>query len=83
MKPPSYWQNKKVDNHSTYQPINVVEQTYRLRDEFETRSLAATRRGFAFYVADPVSSIHEFTLNDQTTDLSIMKFVTIRALGHL
>jgi hypothetical protein len=35
------------------------------RNEFETRShpcsLAATRRGFAFYVADPVSSIHEFT----------------------
>jgi hypothetical protein len=36
------------------------------RHEFETRSLprslAATRRGFAFYVADPLSSIHEFTL---------------------
>ena len=34
--------------------------------EFETRSLprwlAATRRGFAFYVADPVTSVHEFTL---------------------
>jgi hypothetical protein len=27
-----------------------------------TRSLAATRRGFAFYVADPLSFIHEFTL---------------------
>jgi hypothetical protein len=27
------------------------------------RSLAATRRGFDFYVADPLSSIHEFTLN--------------------
>ena len=33
------------------------------RHEFETRSLprslAATRRGFAFYVADPLSSIHK------------------------
>jgi hypothetical protein len=27
-----------------------------------TRSLAATRRGFAFYVADPLGSTHEFTL---------------------
>ena len=25
------------------------------------RSLAASRRGFAFYVADPLSSIREFT----------------------
>jgi streptogramin lyase/tetratricopeptide (TPR) repeat protein len=36
------------------------------RYEFETRSLprllAATRRGFAFYVADPLSSIHQCTL---------------------
>src|SRR5947208_10726691 len=36
------------------------------RHEFETRShtrlLAATRRGFTFYVTDPLSSIHEFTL---------------------
>jgi hypothetical protein len=35
------------------------------RHEFETRllprSLAATRRGFAFYVADPLSSIHKST----------------------
>jgi hypothetical protein len=34
--------------------------------EFETpshaRSLAATRRYFTFHVADPLSSIHEFTL---------------------
>ena len=30
------------------------------------RSLAATRRGFAFYVADPLSSVHEFRLNDPT-----------------
>jgi hypothetical protein len=37
-------------------------------NEFETRSLAATRRGFAFHVADPVSSIHKFTLNDLTTN---------------
>ena len=35
-----------------------------LRHEFETRlppgSLAASRRGFAFCVADPVGSAHEF-----------------------
>ena len=35
--------------------------------EFETRlppgSLAASRRGFAFYVADPIGSAHEFALN--------------------
>jgi sugar lactone lactonase YvrE/tetratricopeptide (TPR) repeat protein len=52
------------------------------RQEFETRllprSLAATRRGFAFYVADPLSSIHEFTLNDPTTDSSLRQFVTLR-----
>ena len=33
-----------------------------MRHEFETRSLtrslAVTRRGFAFYVTDPLSSIH-------------------------
>ena len=37
-----------------------------VRHQFETRSharsLAATRRGFTFYVADPLRSIHEFTL---------------------
>ena len=37
------------------------------RHEFETRSrarsLAATRRGFTFYVADPLSFMREFTLN--------------------
>jgi hypothetical protein len=36
-----------------------------MRHEFETRSLprslAATRRGFTFYVAGPLSSIHEVT----------------------
>ena len=37
-----------------------------VRNQFETglhaRSLAATRRGFTFYVADPLHSIHEFRL---------------------
>jgi hypothetical protein len=36
------------------------------RREFKTlsraRSLAATRRCFTFHVADPLGSIHEFTL---------------------
>jgi hypothetical protein len=32
-----------------------------MNDGLETRSLAATCRGFAFYVADSVSSVHEFT----------------------
>ena len=36
-------------------------------------SLAATRRGFTFYVADPLSSIREFTRSDP----SLLKFVTI------
>jgi hypothetical protein len=39
--------------------------TLAIRHEFEThslpRSLAATRRGFTFYVAHPLSSIQEFT----------------------
>jgi hypothetical protein len=54
------------------------------RDEFETRSfprsLAAIRRGFAFYVADPLSSIHATTRNDPTIDSSPRRFVTIRAI---
>jgi hypothetical protein len=37
------------------------------KHECETRSLprllAATRRGFTFYVADPISSVYEFTPN--------------------
>ena len=44
----------------------AVDDENIFKHEFETRSLprslAATRRGFAFYVADPLSSIHEFTL---------------------
>jgi hypothetical protein len=56
-----------------------------MRHEFETRSLprllAATRRGFAFYVAGPVSSVHEFTLNDQATDSSLMQFAGIRGIN--
>jgi hypothetical protein len=52
--------------------------------EFESRSLprllAVTRAGFAFYVADPLSSIHELTPNNPTTDSSLMQFVTIRAI---
>jgi hypothetical protein len=47
-------------------------------NEFETRSLpcllVASRRGFAFYVADPVSSIRKFTLNDLTTNSSLCSF---------
>jgi hypothetical protein len=39
-----------------------------MKHEFETRLLprllAATRRGFAFYVTDPVSSVHECILDD-------------------
>src|SRR5204862_392601 len=35
------------------------------------RSLAATRRGFAFYVADPLSSIHEFTPNHPMNELTV------------
>ena len=46
--------------------------------EFETcslpRSLAATRRGFTFYFADPLSSIHELT----RTEAGVTRFVTIR-----
>jgi hypothetical protein len=46
--------------------------------EFETRSLprslAATRRGFTFYVADPLSSIHELT----RTEAGVTRFVTNR-----
>jgi hypothetical protein len=42
--------------------------------EFETRSLAATCRGFTFYVANPLSSIHELT----RTEAGVTRFVTIR-----
>ena len=56
-----------------------------IRHEFETRllrrSLAATRRGFTFYVADPFSSIHEFTPNSPTTSSSLMQFVVISAIS--
>ena len=52
--------------------------------EFEThllpRSLAATRRGFTFYVADPAAPFTNHT-NDPTTDSSLMRFVTIRVIG--
>ena len=53
------------------------------RHEFETRSLprllAATGRGFTFYVADPLSSIHEFT----PISCSVTRFVTIRVIRVL
>ena len=42
------------------------------RHQFETRSLtrllAAIRRDFAFYVADPFRSVRAFTLNDPTNE---------------
>jgi hypothetical protein len=47
------------------------------------RSLVATRRGFTFYVADPLSSIHEFTPNDPTTNSRLRRLVTIRAISVL
>ena len=56
-----------------------------IRREFETsslpRSLAATRRGFAFHVADPPSSIHKFTRNNPTIGSSLERFVTIRVIS--
>jgi hypothetical protein len=56
-----------------------------IRHEFETRSLprslAPTRRGFAFYVADPLSSIHEFRRNGGPIDSSLRRFVTIRVIS--
>jgi hypothetical protein len=55
------------------------------RHEFETRSLppslAATRRGFTFDIADPRSSIHGFTRNDPTIDSRLRHFVTIRVIS--
>ncbi len=55
-----------------------------MRHEFEThllpRSLASTRRGFTFYVADPSAPFTNHT-NDPTTDSSLMRFVTIRVIG--
>lgn len=56
-----------------------------MRHEFETRSLprllAATCRGFAFYVANPLSFVHEFTLMIQQHGSGGKQFVTIRAIG--
>jgi hypothetical protein len=50
---------------ATRLPLQQLGVEIDLRHEFETRSLprslAATRRGFAFYLADPISSLHEFT----------------------
>ena len=50
------------------------------RHEFETRSVPCLARryprSFAFYLADPTSSVHEFTL----IEASRMKFVKIRAI---
>jgi hypothetical protein len=41
-----------------------------VRHEFETRSfpesLAACPRGFAFYLADPIASVHEFAQKEDT-----------------
>jgi hypothetical protein len=43
-----------------------------VRNQFETRSharsLAATRRGFTFYAADPLRPIHEFRLTKLRSD---------------
>jgi hypothetical protein len=45
--------------------LTVSQYDLKTRHQFETRwharPLAATSRGFTFYVADPLSSIHEFT----------------------
>jgi hypothetical protein len=46
--------------------LRAIGAARRMRHEFEIRLLprspAATRRAVAFYVADPLSSIHEFPL---------------------
>ncbi len=56
-----------------------------LRHEFETsslpRSLTATRRGFSFYIAGSLNSIHEFTRNNPTIDSGLRRFVTIRVIS--
>jgi hypothetical protein len=41
----------------------------------------AIRRGFTFYVADPLSSIHESTRIDSMRDRSFLNFVTISVIG--
>jgi hypothetical protein len=39
--------------------IRIVQAMTRFETRSLPRSLAAARRGFTFYVADPISSIHE------------------------
>ncbi len=59
--------NFGMDGRKQYTPRLSPSKAGR---EFETRSLprslAATRRGFTFYVADPLSSIHELTQIDSS-----------------
>ncbi len=55
-----------------------------IRHEFETRllprSLVATHRGFAFHVANRLSSILEFTPNNPTTASTLVQFVVISVI---
>jgi hypothetical protein len=52
----------------------------RMRHEFETRSLAVTRRASTFYLGDRVSSIHEFTLTNPTTESGLVRLAASRSL---